>query len=198
MKKTTTLRELIKNINFDNKQMETHPDWEELSKVFDIYELYWSDDTRLRAFFIETWHCTDSWVGMRAYFLDEEFVAISTQTARKSDEDFSFASKSAAEKVENYLRSLVKENREEPVYDIIEDSELDKEISPTYKIEYNTQILHKTALLNGERVKFIKKHYPYDSKDSFKHFHVVEIEHSNGKREEIDCRKLDFEYNTLN
>lgn len=196
--KKTTLRELIKNINFDNKQMETHTDWEELSKVFDIYDLYWSDDIRLRAFFIETWCYTDSWVGMRAYFLDGEFVAISTQTGRKSDEDFGFTSKPAAEKVESYLRSLVKENREDPVYDILGDSELDKEISSTYKIKYNTQIIHKTALLNGERVKITKRNYQSEGIKSPNYFHTVEIEHDNGEKEEIDCRALDFEYNTLN
>jgi hypothetical protein len=191
----TTLNDLIKNIDFNNKKLESTPDWEELARIFNVLDLYWSDDTRLKAYFIKTWYCTDSWVGIRAYFLDGEFVALSNQSGRKGDEDFEFVNKESAKKVEDYLRSLVVENRVEPYFDILEG--LDDEIPSTYKIQYNTQILHKTALLNGEKVEIVKTNYESEGIKSPNYFYTVMIKHSNGKKEEINCKELDFEYNTI-
>lgn len=45
---------------------------------------------RLKSQFIHSWLCTDTWVGLKVYFLDGFAVAVSTQTARKSDENLYF------------------------------------------------------------------------------------------------------------
>ena len=103
----TTVREIINSINFDDKSIQTSPDCEKLSSQFGIYNLYWSEDTRLKAYHVKTWLCTDTWVGWVAYFLDSEFVCLSTQNARKSDTEFEFVSKEAHSKLRDYLFSLV-------------------------------------------------------------------------------------------
>lgn len=143
-------------------------------------------------FFIKKWYCTDSYVGIRAYFLDDEFLAISNQIGRKMDEDFSFVSESLANKLKIYLESLVFQENQFKL-DIIDENFLDEEIPSTYKIEYNSQILHKEGFLNGEKVKIIKSVYPWTDKNNY--FHTVQIELPNGKKQKIDCRELDFEYN---
>lgn len=189
----TTLRNLISEIDFNNEILHSQVDWEELSSVFNIYNLSWSDDTRLKAYYIKTWYCTDSWVGIRAYFLDDEFVAISYQSGRKSNEDFGFVSNELALKTKVYLQSLVEED--EFKIDILEC--LDAEIPNTYKIEYNSQILHKSALLQGEKVEIVKTNYESEGIHSPNYFHTVEVKLPNGDKKEVSCKELDFKFNTL-
>jgi len=189
----TTLLKLISEIDFKNKSMFSDVDWTELSNLFGIYNLDYSNDERLKAYFIRTWYCTDSYVGLRAYFLDGEFVAISFQSGRKANEDFDFASEFVAKKVKDYLLSLVEKENGIKV-SVLSDKELNDEIPNTYKIEYNSQIRHATALLNEEKVSIIKKYY---NQSTVNYFHTVEIQISDGKKHEIDCRELDFEYNTI-
>ena len=188
----TTLRKLISEIDFNNKFIQDTPNWEELSDIFGINNLYYSEDERLKVYFIKKWYCTDSYVGLRAYFLNGVFVATSYQSGRKSSEDFCFVSKALALDLKNYLFEISIKEEIEPNYDIIDDSDLDEEIPNTYKIEYNTQILHKTALLNGERVEILKTSYNWGDN---RYFHTVEIKNAKGNKQEIDCRELDFEYN---
>lgn len=54
----TTLKEIISSINFDDKRIQTSPDWEKLASNFGIYDLYWSEDTRLKGYHVKTWLCT--------------------------------------------------------------------------------------------------------------------------------------------
>lgn len=189
----TTLKKLISEIDFKNQSMQDDVNWEDLTSCFNIYELPWSDDKRLKSYFIKTWYCTDSYVGIRAYFLDEKFVALSTQNGRKSSEEFEFVSIDIAKEVRDYLLSLI-EKEDGLNIDILTEDELNQEISNTYKIQYNEQIRHASALLNGERVSIIKKHF--NTQDD-NHFHTVEIQKEDGEKLKIDCRKLDFKYNTL-
>lgn len=181
----TTLRKLINQVN-----IETKPSWEKLANEFGI-SLNWTEDTRLKCYFIERWYCTDSCVGTRVYFLDNEFVCISYQSGRKMNENFYFVSKEIANKVGEYLKSLVEI---EYNVDIIEENFLDEVIPDEYTIEYNSQIIQKQGYLNGQLVEIVKCYYPYSDKD--RHFHTVEIKLPSGEIKEIHCRELKFKYNT--
>lgn len=190
----TTLKKLVSEIDFNNERMETNPSWERLADELRVDGLYWSEDKRLRCYFIKIHCCTDTYVGTRAYFLDGELVCVSTQSARKSDEFFSFVTKEIGLKVRDYLLTLVEDD--EFTIDVIGDFEM--ELPETYKIEYNTQIMHKTALLNGERVEIIKKYFEKEGIHSVNYFHNVHVKAENGITFTVDCRDLDFEYNTIN
>jgi hypothetical protein len=190
----TTLKKLISEIDFNNEKLKSDPNWGDLSRCFNINELGWSDDIRLTCHYIKVHYCTDSWVGIKAYFLDNRFVAISEQLGRKHNEEFSFVSDEEAKNVRNYLLSL-QEEIDRDNFDLLCD--IDDEIPDTYKIEYNTQILHKSALLTGEKVKILKTNFESEGIESKNYFHSVEIEHENGKKEIVDCRDLDFQYNTI-
>ena len=189
----TTLRKLISEIDLTNKDIQNTPDFSRLGNIFNIYDLHYSNDTRLKSYFIRKWYCTDSYVGLKAYFLDGEFIATSWQSGRKMDEEFTFVSKEKALKLKIYLESLVEEDSGVGLIDLFEEKDLDEEIPNTFKIEYNSQILHKTGLLKGERVEILKKHYSWEDKENY--FHTVKIKKQDGIIEEIDCRELDFEYN---
>lgn len=183
-----TIRELISEINFEDKTIQTTPDWESLLYEFRIYDSFWSNDERLKGYYLKVWLCTDTWVGWIAYFLDGEFVYLSTQQARKSDVDIEFVSQESAEKVENYIRSLIKEESELKVSIL----DLDEQVAPFYKIEYNSQVLHKTALYYDNEVSIINK------RKTDGDLHTVKILFSDGNTKDVDCRDLKFPYNTLN
>jgi hypothetical protein len=187
----TTLAKLISEIDFNNTSLMDTPDWSGLSNLFGIYELDYNEDPRLKTYFVKRWYCTDRFVGLRAYFLDNEFVAISYQAGRKYDEDFSFSSKESIDKLKKYLRSLVVDLEVETNYDLLEG--LDDEIDDNYTIEYNSQILQNNGFYNGKEVEIIKKHYPSEDE---RHFHTVKIKLDDNSTKEIDCRELRFKYNT--
>jgi hypothetical protein len=185
----TTLREIISQIDLDNTP-QSSPDWEELSSLFNINNLYWSDDPRLKCYQIKKWLCTDTHVGINAYFLDDVFIGISEQKYRKSIPEFKLMDKTKTILYE-YLISLV--DQPEFHIDTLSDNDLDNEIPNTFKIEYNSQILHKSALLNGERVKIIKTIYDWNDKENY--FHTVKIQKPNKDIIEVHINTLDFEYN---
>jgi hypothetical protein len=108
------------------------------------------EDERLESYWFASWICTDTEVGFKAYFLDNEPVAISTKKYRKSNEEFKWVSKEAYKNVKDYLMSL-----DEPSIDYIEDCD----VTPFYSLEYNGQLLqhHKeNAYYNEEPVKIVK------------------------------------------
>jgi hypothetical protein len=189
----TTFRKIISEIDFSNKKLKSDPNWENLSSIFNI-DLDWSDDTRLKSYYIKIHYCTDSYVGIKAYFLDDEFVALSNQVGRKYSEEFDFVSIETAEKVKNYLLTLLEPEEYSVKIDIID--YLDEEIPSTYKIEYNTQILHKKALYNDEYVDIIKTNFQKEGSESPNYFHSVLIKKGNDEIM-VDCRDLDFEFNTI-
>jgi hypothetical protein len=187
----TTLRKIISELDKTKEELESGVDWEGISSEFNL-DISWSEDTRLKAYFIKRHYCTDTYVGIRVYFLDGELVAISRQSGRKADESFTFIDIESSRRLRDYLVSLMKVEETFPS-DFIGEG-LDEEIPETYIVEYNTQILQDTGFLNGEEVQIIKRRYPWEEKDKF--FHTVEIKEKNGKKREIDCRTLQFKYNT--
>ena len=75
---------------------------------FDIYGwIEQGGNPRLISCYYDTWVCTDSQVGLRVWYLDNEPVCISFMPYRKSTESFQWISKDLFLKVEGYLNSLV-------------------------------------------------------------------------------------------
>jgi hypothetical protein len=139
------LRDIINNVDKSN------PDWvnyDTISNEFDIYGVWFdgdSDDDPLKSYYAIKWLCTDSWVGMRVYFLHDEPVCISTQQGRKSDEEFEWLSVEAKDKTRDYLRSLVDEDNEDRCT-ILTEEDLEKDYEEGYKIGYTGQLLTDTAI----------------------------------------------------
>lgn len=76
----------------------------------------WSEvfNQRITQYPIQEWMCTDTLVGIHAYFMDGEPVAISVQVGRKRRKEIDFLSKEAADKVRSLLLTLLAREASEP------------------------------------------------------------------------------------
>ena len=132
-------------------------DWIDLSEIaqeFDIHDFYdFQEQDRLKCFWIGRWYCTDSYVGYRMYFLDDEPVAFSEQVGRKYSQDFEWFSREAAEKVYAFIQSMI--TRDEIHIKICD---LTEDVGESFRIGYTKQVLDwDTARYHGEPIKLIEK-----------------------------------------
>lgn len=187
------LIDIVKQLDLNNKDIQDSPDWEQLSSYLGEQNLRWSDDTRLKSYWLQVHYEYGEYVGLKAYFLDNKFVCISMQNFRKSPINFAFVSKEIAIKVLRYLESLVEQSDPYTV-DLIGDIELENE----YKIEYSSQIMkdkfHKfaTYLKTHEVIEIISSDEMI--RDNKYYSHNVKVRFPNGKISIIDCRDLRFKY----
>lgn len=188
--KKIKLMDVVKNINFDDEKIQSDVDWDDLASDLELdkYGLYFEQE-RLKAYFIEKWYCTDSYVGYRAYFFDRKFIALSYQVGRKYDEQFEFVSHEDAQILKDYIKSLIGEEEEVLIVSILD---VEQEIDEFHKIKYNSQILHKSAYYNDKKVQIIKSNYKSEGVLSDNYFYSVEIEISKGITKIVDCRELLF------
>lgn len=147
-------------------------------------------DIQLKAYFLFKWYCTDSYVGYRGYFLNDELVAVSTQMGRKCSEVFEWVSTELYKKTKEYIRSLMDDNDDEPNLNILD---LD-EVIPDYgmQVDFSEQILGDKAYLvdTKELVKITKRNYGYDTNTWKK----VEIELSTGEKKVVDVTDVIIPY----
>lgn len=96
------------------------PDLERLESALDTGTyLGWSPEfnERVACAEINTWRCTDTWVGVHAYYFDGEFVALSFQNARKNGKVFRWVSREAANQMRAFIRTLAEGELEYLVID---------------------------------------------------------------------------------
>lgn len=194
-----TLRQIINGIDKD-KTPKGSVSLEYLCQAarFDSYNIdettfYRDSNKRISSYFVRLHYCTDTLVGIQAHFLDNELVAVSSQTARKDDENYFFVSNEAAKKVKQYLLSFLVE--ETIYYNLIDlDSELYDE---KYSVGYNTNILHRLGWYNGEKVEIVRRNFNSEVFGSTINFHGVEIKLADGTTKIVTTSDLLFDYNTL-
>lgn len=185
-----TLKQLIEKASQLPKQ--EYGLWDEnlLSAVgLDTYYHNYDDPVNLTANHLKQWCCTDTWVGIDVIYLNNIPVAITNQTARKSDVGIYFLSEESKNAVKDYLISLY--NNQEDYADYLTEDDLNEEMGDYFKIEYASQVLYKTAWLNGEQVEITQTPKNLNNNTNF---HTVTIRHKDGVEEWIDVRELDFEY----
>jgi hypothetical protein len=68
-----------------------------------------------------TWLCTDTQVGLYAYYFDNELVAISYQSARKSDLNLFWVSTELREKMREFVLSLYTSEQDPDGFWLIDD-----------------------------------------------------------------------------
>lgn len=134
----------------------------DLAEELDIFDV-WGGVTqdKLKCYWIAAHLCTDTWVGWRAYFLEDILAAVSYQPARKSDETFHWVSEYAYISVRDYILSLRDEEDGGLDIDIL-DPNLD--IGDHYPIEYAGQFLKSEVLYKGKVAK-IKNQKQYEFKE---------------------------------
>jgi hypothetical protein len=159
-------------------------------KLFNVYISNDEDQERLTSYYIGSWHCTDSRVGYKVYFFDDEPVAASSQTGRKMGEDFEWISKEGYRKVKDYIFSFSEEDN----IDLID---LDEDIEEGYKISYNCELYnyHKEIpLYEGKKVKIVELE---KNKDRFGIDTKLKIQFEDKKEIWVEIGELIFPYNVL-
>ncbi|AUR85948.1 catalase-like domain protein [Vibrio phage 1.081.O._10N.286.52.C2] len=136
------------------------------------------DNPRLRGYWMANHYCTDTYVGFRAYFLDDTFVCLSSQPARKSDEYFQWVSDEAQVQVRDYILSLRDEDEFE--YDS-NHLDMNEDWDDGYPVQYVGQLLTKEVLYQRSLVKVVKEESMIDGEYNF---HTITIEKDG---ENIDC-----------
>lgn len=184
-----TAREIISRVN-KSPEFKSKVFIADISEELNMDVYNYDDQDRLTSFFIGNWQCTDTTVGYKVYFLDEEPVAISIKPARKSDEEFEWVSKEGLKKVKEYILSFTEESDKHIAY-----FALDDEMDTTYKIHYNSNLYNYhlgIPLLEGKPVKIIeleKKEEGYGIEKN------VKIRQADNSEKWIDVSKLDFPFN---
>lgn len=167
-----------------SKNNEESIDTIELGRQFDIDVPYVEQD-RLKSFWVGNWFCTDSYVGYRMYFFDDEPVAFSVQNGRRCSEDFEWFSLDSAAKVRDYLLTLIAKEVELHV----SVCDMDEDIGDSFKIYFNSQILNdENVTFNGEKVTLLEriKNSPYGTDT------LLKIQLPSGEVKEVEIEELDF------
>lgn len=146
-------------------------------------------DIRLKCYWLGKHICTDTWVGIRAYFLDDNLACVSCQPSRKSDETFKWVSKDMFDNVKHYIESLI-EKEDDVCSPVMLD--LEQEFGDGYLIQYTGQLLTKDVMYKEEMVKVIK-----DSSEGYTNFHNITIKHQNGEDSVVDVRDIVVPWPTL-
>jgi hypothetical protein len=186
------LKEIIENID-KSKKNSSYIDVQELARQeFDIQIGYEQELNRITAYYFLKWYCTDSYVGGRAYFLDDKFIAISSQTGRKMNEDFIWVSQEAFSETKKYILTLIEE-------------QVDREISPLdmeeewgigAHISYSSQLLTDKVVFEptGEKVDVVET---YHSVGDIKSWSTVKIKFENGKEEIVNMKNILVPYDVV-
>lgn len=107
-----TIYEIISTIDTSKMERQGVSFYEMCESEFEIYE--WleqpQDNERLTYCYYHRWICTDTEVGIRVWYLDDEPVCISWQPYRKSNETFGWISKEKFNEVRSYAFSLKEDN----------------------------------------------------------------------------------------
>lgn len=130
------------------------------------YGVNQSETYRLKSYWLGKHLCTDTHVGIKAYFLDDEFVCLGKQNARKSTEWIRWVSDDCATKVRQYILSLVDVEDDCP-----ELLDMNEELGEGYRVEYTGQLLTKTVNYNGDLVTVVK-----DNPEGYTNFHTITVD----------------------
>ena len=180
------------------QKTEQNKDWVDTEKLgydLGIYHMEYVEQDRITSYFFASWMCTDTEVGYRVYFFDDVPVMVSTQTARKSDEEYGWLSLEHAQQVKEYLLSLL--HKDDDLNITIVD--LDFDFGDNFHIDYNSQKLscHK-FYYNNTPVEIVQKtkHILIDTQN-WKEYHIgklvnIKLEDGAEKKVEIGSLKIPF------
>ncbi len=91
---------------------ENYPDSQAFATELGLWGVNYFEQSDLKGYYHPevSWICTDTRVGICLYFLNDEFVCLTTQSGRKMREDFHWVSVETKEKVLDWLLKKIKQN----------------------------------------------------------------------------------------
>jgi len=160
----------IKDIIAKLDKSEANSEWvgaDSFSYEVSVNNLYDVDhdklQERLKCYWVAKRLCTDTHVGVKAYFLDGKFVCMSHQSGRKRDEDFEWVSSQSRKQVEEILLSLIEKKEDEISATLLD---MEEDLGEFYPISYSGDFLRKEVKYKGEDVLIVKQSYSYTDMDS--------------------------------
>ena len=185
-----TLKQLIEKASQLPKQEYELWDEDLLSALgLDIIYHNYEKPVNLTTNHLKQWYCTDTWVGIDVIYLNNSPVAVTNQVGRKMNVNIYFLSEEAKNSVKDYLISLY--NNQQDYAECLTEDDLNEEMGDYFKIDYSSQVLYKTAWLNGEQVEITQK--PRNLNNNI-NLYTIAIKHKDGVEKWVDVRELDFEY----
>lgn len=150
----------------------------------------WSEvfGEQVKGYYIQKWLCTDTWVGLIAYFWNGEPLAISWQPARKSSETFQFVSVDVANRLKGFIIRLTESNDPDPTL-----ADLDEDLGETYTVQWASELLVSEALYEGEKVKILPHGHTDYNKPSAT-WKLVDAEFPNGDVLKVSVENLHIPY----
>ena len=188
-----TIKEIVKNIDISNN----NDQWIDFETVGQDLNLSWEEiedidgnkNNLFRSEYISCHMCTDTFVGLEAFFLEGELVCLTHQSARKSEKQVvGWVSKDLAEKTKEYLKSL--STKVEKGLDI-EILDLKEDLGVGYKVQYSNELMHRNVNYENELHKVISS--PSKDQHGEYNFHEIVIERD-GKEKRVDVRDLEVPY----
>jgi len=155
MKNYVTLLEALTHVN---KEYKTSVDVEEFLLEFELptYDYDWSlVDSRLKAYGLVKWLCTDTHVGYDAVYLDDTLVATTSQECRRCSYIIKFVSEAAAMMVKKFLMTCFEPK--EPTYTVLTEEELNSHKSLTNHDNFSNSVLEKIGYYQGRRAEIISQ-----------------------------------------
>jgi hypothetical protein len=146
-----------------------NPDWEKFEESF---KFYW----------VTNWICTDAWVGLSIGFLNDDPVCTVYQHARRSSIMVAFFSKEAADKVFQFLESII-----DPRYSAIDLVDLDMDIQETYNVDYSSELLTKHGYVDSKPVKVVDL---LIGSSNYGISHSIKVQYKDGVEEIIAVNRL--------
>lgn len=153
------LKEVIEKINIsenDDQWIDFDTIGEDLGfNHIDLENIDILKNEKIRSVYITESMCTDTIVGFEAFFLGEEFICLTNQTARKSSKDVvGWASKELADKTKAYITSLIPKDMKELD---IEELDMNEEIGDGFFVGSTAELIHAQFLYNGHMVDLVKR-----------------------------------------
>lgn len=170
------LKEVIEKID-KSKENECWVELTEIASEIGLNDYVYDSEERIKSYFYISWLCTDTQVGAKIYFLDDEAVCVSYQSARKADEYFEWISQEAFEKVRNYILNLIST----PNVAIVD---LEEKVEEFFSVEFSEQMLTKKAIYNSLPVEIVER-YSYGDK-----WKQTLIKFSDGKKELVTTKDI--------
>lgn len=134
---------------------ESNKKWIDHEKLFDTFGLNsWdADDDKVNAaveaYYLYSWICTDTEVGLAVYFLNGEPMGIGVQNARKNPENFRFFTEDKYNRMATFLLECMN-SRPHSKCDLIN---LDAEMDDYFTLEFAAAIRFQHGFYQGQRVR---------------------------------------------
>jgi hypothetical protein len=165
------LSELIQNID-KSKKNSSNPDIEHYANALGVItNSFFAQSDKLQVFWLWKRYDSDSYVGIEAIYLDDEFIGLNTTTGKNSgDGELEFVSKEASVKLREHILTLM-HDEEENVAIINMSEEMGEGVPVSYSSELLTKKLFCT--FKNETVNITQS---WSGDKDYKKWSLVEVE----------------------